>query len=72
MKTAGELAREKIRNGGSITKKELAAAYGISKETLKQRINKIPGFQKGFRRHILMPDELTLIFLSYGNPAEQR
>ena len=72
MKTARQLALERIREGGAVTKKQLAAAYGISSASLRAKLRAIPGFPISCRRQILWPDELTLIFEQYGNPAIQR
>lgn len=72
MKTAKQIAIEAIREGGAISKKQLAAAYGISSASLRIKLRAIPGFPIDCRRQILFPDELSMVFEQYGNPAASR
>ena len=54
----------------TLSKSELAAAYGVSLDTLSKRLKNVPELETG-RRSILYPNELTLIYASLGEPIKK-
>lgn len=54
----------------TLSKSELAAAYGVSLDTLSKRLKTVPNLETG-RRRLLYPNELTLIYLNLGEPLKK-
>jgi hypothetical protein len=51
----------------ALSKKELAALYGISSATLLRKLKEIPYLNTG-KRNILFPNELKMVYECLGEP----
>lgn len=56
-------------NGKTLTRKELANAYGISIRTMYNRLKSL-GFDN--HRQLLSPNDINLIFEKFGMPTISR
>ena len=66
--SATEHAKQRLRDGQTITKKELALLYGISATTLKMWLKRIPGYRNS-RNRIISANDLGVIVMFYGYPS---
>lgn len=53
-----------------LSHKELAAKYGIHRDTLKKEVKKIPGINLKKFQALYSPSQLKIIFKHLGNPYE--